>query len=237
MGNSEDGSSKTRSGGLPARALRCLSLQRFRLTLSLESVLRVVARSPDFAGSYPSSTSLHVVVILGLVRNIDPNSMRLKYCVLGFSSYIRAQEKILSSCGLGNFGSVLPLRFVPAISVEPSQLTIRYRPRVGNGRQPWPQQAQPPQAVANTRGRSSYSWVSREVLSTPSRVTLEYLSELLRADIVFWPGHASKYRLGMPHSSKRICYANHRANDKPDFLWVYDSMFTRLGVRLPLTEF
>ncbi|MED6158572.1 hypothetical protein PIB30_033894 [Stylosanthes scabra] len=103
--------------------------------------------------------------------------------------------------------------------------------------EPVPLQMLPPREVMKTRGGNPYSWVSQEVLTSPSRVTKEYLVELSRADIVFLLGHASEYRLVAPHPSERICFANNRVGDKPDFLWVYDSMFTRIGVRIPFTIF
>ncbi|MED6225027.1 hypothetical protein PIB30_089823 [Stylosanthes scabra] len=82
-----------------------------------------------------------------------------------------------------------------------------------------------------------YDWVATEVLGTRSKVTKEYLDEMLKENIVFAPNHCTKYKLEVPDVNERICFINHRAGEVPDWLWVYDYLFTRVRIRIPLTLF
>ncbi|MED6109624.1 hypothetical protein PIB30_035407 [Stylosanthes scabra] len=63
-----------------------------------------------------------------------------------------------------------------------------------------------------------YGWVATEVLGTPSKVTKEYLEEILKKNIVFAPNHSNKYNLEVPNMNERVCFINHRVRDIPDWL-------------------
>ncbi|MED6202827.1 hypothetical protein PIB30_109500 [Stylosanthes scabra] len=86
-------------------------------------------------------------------------------------------------------------------------------------------------------GTELYDWVAIEVLGTRSKVTKEYLDEMLKENIVFAPSHNTKYKLEVPDVNERICFINHKAGEVPDWLWVYDYLFTRVRIRIPLTLF
>ncbi|MED6226423.1 hypothetical protein PIB30_103568, partial [Stylosanthes scabra] len=70
-------------------------------------------------------------------------------------------------------------------------------------------------------GTELYDWVATEVLGTRSKVTKEYLDEMLKENIVCAPNHNTKYKLEVPDVNERICFINHRAGEVPDWLWVF----------------
>ncbi|MED6219202.1 hypothetical protein PIB30_033725 [Stylosanthes scabra] len=60
---------------------------------------------------------------------------------------------------------------------------------------------------------------------------------MLNENIVFAPNYSTKYKLEVPNVNERICFINHRAVDVSDWLWVYDYLFTRVGICISLTSF
>ncbi|MED6213111.1 hypothetical protein PIB30_090109 [Stylosanthes scabra] len=103
--------------------------------------------------------------------------------------------------------------------------------------EPTPLMVIPSKAWTQPYGTELYDWVAIEVLGTRSKVTKEYLDEMLKENIVFAPNHNTKYKLEVPDVNERICFINHRAGEVPDWLWVYDYLFTRMWIRIPLTLF
>ncbi|MED6213298.1 hypothetical protein PIB30_091828, partial [Stylosanthes scabra] len=95
--------------------------------------------------------------------------------------------------------------------------------------EPIPLMVIPSKAWTQPHGTELYDWVATEVLSTQSKVTKEYLDEMLKENIVFAPNHNIKYKLEVPDMNERICFLNHRADEVSDWLWVYDCLFTKLG--------
>ncbi|MED6185852.1 hypothetical protein PIB30_060987 [Stylosanthes scabra] len=95
----------------------------------------------------------------------------------------------------------------------------------------------PSKAWTQPNGTELYGWVASEVLGTQFKVTKEYLDYMLKDNIVFAPNHCTKYKLEVPDVNERICFLNHRAGDVPSWLWVYDCLFTKVGIHMPLTSF
>ncbi|XP_072061976.1 uncharacterized protein [Arachis hypogaea] len=53
-----------------------------------------------------------------------------------------------------------------------------------------------------------------------------------------WGGDAERhYELALPGVDERVCYTNLDSPTVLDWMWVYEAMFTRLGVRLPFSPF
>ncbi|MED6112697.1 hypothetical protein PIB30_063899 [Stylosanthes scabra] len=85
--------------------------------------------------------------------------------------------------------------------------------------EPTPLMVIPSKAWTQPHGTELYDWVATEVLGTRSKVTKEYLDEMLKENIVFAPNHNTKYKLEVPDTNERICFLNHKAGEVPDWLW------------------
>ncbi|QHO07345.1 uncharacterized protein DS421_14g462850 [Arachis hypogaea] len=83
-----------------------------------------------------------------------------------------------------------------------------------------------------------YSWVTSDVWGTPSRMTEADLQWLRDEGAVCGGGDAERhYEFSVPGVDERVCYTNLDSPTVSDWLWVYEVMFTRLGVRLPFSPF
>ncbi|MED6222035.1 hypothetical protein PIB30_060628 [Stylosanthes scabra] len=76
----------------------------------------------------------------------------------------------------------------------------------------------PSEAWTQPHGVELYGWVATEVLGTRSKMTKEYLEEILKSNIAFAPNHSNK--------KERIFFINHRVGDVPDWLRVYDYLIS-----------
>ncbi|MED6198906.1 hypothetical protein PIB30_070991 [Stylosanthes scabra] len=90
--------------------------------------------------------------------------------------------------------------------------------------------------VLSAAERDLYGWVDMEVFTQSSVITSEVLPELSREmrltkDVAF----ERDYVLEAASLSDQLLFQ--AAKDRTHFLWVYIELFTRLGVRLPFTDF
>ncbi|MED6212141.1 hypothetical protein PIB30_080357 [Stylosanthes scabra] len=90
--------------------------------------------------------------------------------------------------------------------------------------------------VLSPAEREFYGWVDAEDFTQSSVITARHLPEL-RREIRLTQDLASErdYMLEAAGPSDRLSFR--AAEDRTHFLWVYVELFTRLGVRLPFTEF
>ena len=81
-----------------------------------------------------------------------------------------------------------------------------------------------------------YGWVDREVLGIPSIIGEEDLDSY-RECLELTPGgvNDSDYVLQAASEDECICFLNH--DDQPHFMWMYEALFSKFGVRLPFTNF
>ncbi|MED6175229.1 hypothetical protein PIB30_076447 [Stylosanthes scabra] len=81
-----------------------------------------------------------------------------------------------------------------------------------------------------------YGWVDEEVFSQPSVIAADMLPEL-RREMRLTADRAAEgdYVLEAAGSFDRFPFR--APDDRTYFLWVYAELFTRLGVRLPFTDF
>ena len=93
--------------------------------------------------------------------------------------------------------------------------------------------------VAPSRGvPNRYGWVTSDVWGVPSRMTEGDLQRLRDQGAICGGGdEEGRYELVLPDADERVCYLNLHSPTVPDWMWVYESMFTRLGVRLPFSPF
>ncbi|QHO42314.1 uncharacterized protein DS421_5g153080 [Arachis hypogaea] len=81
-----------------------------------------------------------------------------------------------------------------------------------------------------------YAWVSSDVKDTPSKVTKEGLQDLCQARLLCGGGlEEAFYQVYVPAAREHVCQKNLAAPRVVDCLWVYEPMFTTLGVRLPFS--
>ncbi|MED6177955.1 hypothetical protein PIB30_103053, partial [Stylosanthes scabra] len=81
-----------------------------------------------------------------------------------------------------------------------------------------------------------YGWVDEEIFTQPSVIEADALPELRREMRLMADGVAEgDYVLEAADPSDRLPFR--APEDRVPFLWVYSELFTRLGVRLPFTEF
>ncbi|MED6161135.1 hypothetical protein PIB30_057883, partial [Stylosanthes scabra] len=84
--------------------------------------------------------------------------------------------------------------------------------------------------------RELYGWVDEEIFTQPSVIEADALLELRREMRLTADGAAEgDYVLEAAGPSDRLPFR--APEDRVHFLWVYSKLFTRLGVRLPFTEF
>ncbi|MED6226647.1 hypothetical protein PIB30_105930, partial [Stylosanthes scabra] len=90
--------------------------------------------------------------------------------------------------------------------------------------------------VLSVAERDLYGWVDAEVFTLSSVITSDVLPEL-RREMRMIEDVASErdYVLEAAVPSDRLPFQ--AAEDKTHFLWVYVELFTRLGIRLPFTDF
>ena len=81
-----------------------------------------------------------------------------------------------------------------------------------------------------------YRWVDPEVLGIPSAVTPEYLHHFREENLITPEGeYKEEYILEAPGPNERVCYINHDGG--PRWLWMYDVLIAKLGIRLLFTIF
>ncbi|MED6137847.1 hypothetical protein PIB30_068891 [Stylosanthes scabra] len=51
---------------------------------------------------------------------------------------------------------------------------------------------------------------------------------MLKENILYAPSHGDKYKLEILGVNEMICFLNHRDGNIPDWLWIYDCLFTKL---------
>ncbi|MED6150444.1 hypothetical protein PIB30_072382 [Stylosanthes scabra] len=84
--------------------------------------------------------------------------------------------------------------------------------------------------------RELYGWVDEEIFTQPSVIEADVLPELRREMRLTANGAAEgDYVLEAAGLSDRLPFRT--PEDRVPFLWVYNELFTRSGVRLPFTEF
>ncbi|MED6111837.1 hypothetical protein PIB30_056068 [Stylosanthes scabra] len=84
--------------------------------------------------------------------------------------------------------------------------------------------------------RELYGWVDEEIFTQPSVIEADALPELRREMRLTADGVAEgDYVLEAAGPFDRLPFR--APEDRVPFLWVYSELFTRLGVRLPFTEF
>ncbi|MED6126609.1 hypothetical protein PIB30_080049 [Stylosanthes scabra] len=90
--------------------------------------------------------------------------------------------------------------------------------------------------VLSAAKRNLYGWVDAEVFAQPSVIAFDELPEL-RSEMRLTEDVASErdYVLEAAGPSDRLPLQ--APKDRTPFLWVYVELFTRLGVRLPFTDF
>ncbi|KAL4316822.1 hypothetical protein AHAS_Ahas15G0323500 [Arachis hypogaea] len=83
-----------------------------------------------------------------------------------------------------------------------------------------------------------YTWVAEEVKNTPSTITKKDLDELKGSGVIFtFDDVGNNYSLTLPNQEERLCHINHHAKNVPDWMWMYETLFTCLGVRIPFSDF
>ncbi|MED6222039.1 hypothetical protein PIB30_060632 [Stylosanthes scabra] len=95
--------------------------------------------------------------------------------------------------------------------------------------EPTPLGVIPSEAWTQPHGVELYGWVATEVLGTRSKMTKEYLEEMLKSNIAFSPNHNNK--------KERIFFINHRVGDVPDWLRYTITSLLRWGFVYPLPHF
>ncbi|MED6134494.1 hypothetical protein PIB30_037544 [Stylosanthes scabra] len=90
--------------------------------------------------------------------------------------------------------------------------------------------------VLSVAKRELYGWVDKEIFTQPSVVEADALPEL-RREMRLTADRAAKgdYVLEAAGPSDRLPFR--AQEDRVHLLWVYSELFTRLGVRLPFTDF
>ncbi|KAL4299625.1 hypothetical protein AHAS_Ahas17G0119600 [Arachis hypogaea] len=115
----------------------------------------------------------------------------------------------------------------------PRKKVVASRERVGkSSSRPAPR---PPQRAGQFV--DPYSWVFEEVRSTPSTIIEDELEAIRVAGVIFNYDVGNVYVLSILHRDDHVCHFNHHASSRPDWLWMYETLFTRLGVRLPFSSF
>ncbi|MED6165611.1 hypothetical protein PIB30_101238 [Stylosanthes scabra] len=85
---------------------------------------------------------------------------------------------------------------------------------------------------------STYRWVTRDVLGSPSVLTQEYLNGLKLSKVIFCCGELERrYRVEAAWPGERVCYLNLNHPIVPNWLWVNEVMFTEFRVKVPFSEF
>ncbi|MED6187738.1 hypothetical protein PIB30_079303 [Stylosanthes scabra] len=84
--------------------------------------------------------------------------------------------------------------------------------------------------------RELYGWVDEEIFTQPSVVEADMLPEL-RREMRLRVDRAAEgdFVLEATGPSDRLPFR--AQEDRTHYLWVYTELFTRLGVRLPFTDF
>ena len=83
---------------------------------------------------------------------------------------------------------------------------------------------------------SIYRWVDPEVMGIPSRVTLEFLKSLREEHLLTSEGeYEGEYILEVSGADERVCYINLVGG--PRWMWMYDILISKFGVRVPFTHF
>ena len=92
-------------------------------------------------------------------------------------------------------------------------------------------------SVAPSRGvPNRYGWVTSDVWGVPSRMTEGDLQRLRDQGAICGGGEEEgRYELVLPEVDEMVCYLNLDLPTVPDWMWVYESLFTRLGMRLPFS--
>lgn len=74
------------------------------------------------------------------------------------------------------------------------------------------------------------------MLGTPSIVTYEFLDHFREENLITPEGeYEEDYILEAPSPSERVCYLNHGRG--PNWMWMYDVLITKFGIRIPFTHF
>ena len=83
---------------------------------------------------------------------------------------------------------------------------------------------------------SLYRWADSEVLGIPSKVTPKFLKSLREEYLLTQEGeYEEEYYLEAPSTDERVCYIN--LHDGPRWIWIYDVLISKFGVRFPFTHF
>ncbi|MED6178028.1 hypothetical protein PIB30_103825 [Stylosanthes scabra] len=90
--------------------------------------------------------------------------------------------------------------------------------------------------VLSVAERELYGWVDEEIFTQPSVVEVDMLPEL-RREMRLTVNRAAEGDFVMEAASPSDRLPFRALEDRTHFLWVYIELFTRLGVRLPFTEF
>ena len=81
-----------------------------------------------------------------------------------------------------------------------------------------------------------YCWVEPKVLGNPFVVTSEFLGHFREENLLTLKGeYEEDYILEAPSPSKRVCYINHERGSR--WMWMYNALISKLGVRVPFTHF
>ncbi|MED6184097.1 hypothetical protein PIB30_044158, partial [Stylosanthes scabra] len=90
--------------------------------------------------------------------------------------------------------------------------------------------------VLSVAERELYGWVDREIFTQPLVVEADTLPEL-RREMMLTVNRAAEgdYVLEAAGPSDRLPFR--ALEDRTHYLWVYTKLFTRLGIRLPFTDF
>ncbi|MED6180382.1 hypothetical protein PIB30_009735 [Stylosanthes scabra] len=81
-------------------------------------------------------------------------------------------------------------------------------------------------------------WVEDVVLLSKSVVDEELLASFREAHAVYVTvSEESRYELVAPSSEERVCYYNIGHPEERHFIYMYECLFSKLGVRVPFTQF
>ncbi|MED6189614.1 hypothetical protein PIB30_097757, partial [Stylosanthes scabra] len=90
--------------------------------------------------------------------------------------------------------------------------------------------------VLSEAKRDLYGWVDEEIFTQPSVVEADMLPEL-RREMRLMLDRATEGDFVLEAAGPSYQLPFRAQEDRTHFLWVYTKLFTRLGVRLPFTEF
>ncbi|XP_020961221.1 uncharacterized protein LOC110263781 [Arachis ipaensis] len=93
-------------------------------------------------------------------------------------------------------------------------------------------------ASASGAAYDPYAWVTSDINDSPNQMDLAELTEFRQAGYLCGgTDEEVNYEAAVPAPNERIYEINFHSPRVPDWIWFYKSMFTQVGVRIPLFDF